>query len=59
VLNVSCHKLNGLRVEELVLQISANNAGNNTYPAMYIYVWGETMKIGQVNENGDFECQFV
>jgi hypothetical protein len=59
VLNVSCHKLNGLRVEELVLQISADNALNNTYPAMYIYVWGETMKIGQVNENGDFECQFV
>jgi hypothetical protein len=59
VLNVSCHKLNNLRVEELVLQLSAFRLNSAQYPDMYIYVWGETMKMGQVNENGDFECQFV
>jgi hypothetical protein len=62
VLNVAVHKLNGFRVKEFVLQLTGYNSANeenNLFPNLNIYCWGECLKVGHFNTNGDFECEFA
>lgn len=62
VLNVAVHKLNGFRIKDLVLQLTGYNSANeenNLFPNLNIYCWGECLKVGHFNTNGDFECEFA
>jgi hypothetical protein len=62
VLNVAVHKLNGFRIQDLVLQLTGYNSANqqnNLFPNLNIYCWGECIKVGTFNTNGDFECEFA
>jgi hypothetical protein len=64
VLNVVAFKLGGYTVKDLVLQISAYaNAealpANQTYPALSVYMWGQCIKTGAFDANGNFVCEYV
>jgi hypothetical protein len=59
VLNALCFNMEGLRCEDLILQIQAKQSDDDTaYPDCYIYMFGSVLKEGVLDE-GRFKSQYL
>lgn len=59
VLNALCFNMEGLRCEDLILQIQAKQSDDSTsYPDLYCYMFGQVLKEGVLDE-GKFKSQYL